>query len=50
MSHTAKQDNPSMGNTVFKMSLIRLTLSQANTCPKLRAIRSENLDTIASKR
>lgn len=50
MSHPAKQNNRRADDTVSGMSFIRLTLSQANICPKPRAISSENLDRVTSKR
>lgn len=50
MGHAAKQNNRSADNTVSRMSFIRLTLSQANRCPKPRAISSESIDRVTSKR
>lgn len=50
MSHSTKQNNRSADDTVSVMSFIKLTLSQANTCPKPRAISSESIDRVTSKR
>ena len=50
MSHTTKQNNHRTDSTASKMISHGLSFSKANTCPKLRAISSENLDIITSKR
>lgn len=50
MSHTTEQNSHRTDSTASKMISHRLSFSQANTCPELCAVDSENLDIITSKR